>query len=204
MRLIDCQDFALIDRQDDMAYLALSYVWGLANEDLVALVAPEDGEPDDNRHSRRLPTRVPRVVSDAMTVTTDLGYRYLWVDQFCIDQKADAAVLVNLISQMDLIYMSAQLTIIAASTSGALPGVGDTPRTQQKLLSIPPPGAPGSSDDAGGFTIFTTSPHVYESVKKSVWYQRGWCFQESVLSPARLYFTDHETLFQTHSSAFSE
>lgn len=210
MRLIDCEENAVVDRQDDMPYLALSYVWGLANNDIVHLETRGDEALSHSSNPKSLPGRIPRVVANAMTVTIDLGYRYLWVDQFCIDQKSDMGVLADHVSRMDQVYMSAQLTIVATSTCGALPGVADTPRAPQGLLSVPARrvrklDANGTNDeDLDGYTLFTTSPHAHNCVKNSVWFQRGWCFQESVLSSARLYFTDHETLFQAHDFVFSE
>ncbi|KAJ1335337.1 HET domain-containing protein [Microdochium nivale] len=201
MRLIDCQKAEIVEMQGDMEYFALSYVWHLANEDIVPL-----SRPHHITHEKSLPVDIPRVVADAMAVTLDLGYHYLWVDQFCIDQNLSPHILVEHLSQMDQVFMSAKLTIIAASTSGALPGVGDVPRIPQSIINIqsssssihdPPESAPG-------FTVFTIVPQCYESIKKSTWYQRGWCFQESVLSVARLYFTDREIMFESRTSIFAE
>lgn len=69
MRLVDCERLLVIDTEPSRAYawLALSYVWG--GPDLTQL--PE----------------TPRTITDAITVTKQLGYRYLWVDQYCIDQE---------------------------------------------------------------------------------------------------------------------
>ncbi|KAG4439009.1 hypothetical protein IFR05_005525 [Cadophora sp. M221] len=49
-----------------------------------------------------------------MTVTKRVGYRYLWVDKYCINQqrKEDVA---EQVGKMDLIYQNAKLTIIAAT-----------------------------------------------------------------------------------------
>jgi hypothetical protein len=42
--------------------------------------------PDD---SEQLPTKLPRTIEDAITVTQKLDFRYLWVDRYCINQQPD-------------------------------------------------------------------------------------------------------------------
>lgn len=186
MSVIDCETFEIVDRTSDMAYFALSYVWALGNARKVARDysgAAEEGQ-------RYLPSTIPLVVHEAMVVVRDLGHRYLWVDQFCIDQ--DGKDKAEHISKMDQIYASATLTIIAASSEGSLPGVGSTPRRSQRMV------------DLGEVTIFETTPLVNHAVRSSTCNSRGWCFQESVLSTCRLYFTDYQVLFQTSSLALSD
>lgn len=51
-------------------YVALSYVWGSSSN----LLGGDRGILSQ------------AVIKDAMHVTTQLGFRYLWVDQLCIDQ----------------------------------------------------------------------------------------------------------------------
>ncbi|KAK8022198.1 hypothetical protein PG993_012965 [Apiospora rasikravindrae] len=154
MMVIDCRSYTIVNYSAEMRYFALSYVWGLAGRDMVSL---------DNRRSVEasalsLPPMVPRVVLNAMQVVTDLGYQYLWVDQFCIDQSAGQEHVGDHISKMDLIYSNALVTIIAASSQGALPGVGGTPRAGQMMLNIR-----GRVDEKMGtmeddITVFSTPP----------------------------------------------
>jgi hypothetical protein len=53
-----------------------------------------------------------------MIVTKRLGFRYLWVDRYCINQN-NADEVAEQCSKMDLICQHAELTIIAA--------IGDDP-----------------------------------------------------------------------------
>jgi len=70
-------------------------------------------------------------------VVKKLGYRYLWVDRYCINQgneeeKADQC------GKMDLIYQNADLTIIAAigdNPTYGLPGVGLRKRKPKHLTT---------------------------------------------------------------------
>lgn len=81
------------------------------------------------------PTHISRTVGDAIKVTPSLGYRYLWVDKYCIDQ-ADPQDLQKQLLQMGRIYACADATIVASAGNDAnfgLPGVSKT------LRFTPPP-----------------------------------------------------------------
>ncbi|RYP68223.1 hypothetical protein DL769_005563 [Monosporascus sp. CRB-8-3] len=205
MKVIDCETLDIVNRTTDMEHIALSYVWRLANDDMVSLALPpgdcSDAEPTRNF----LPPLIPRVVHNAITVVKDLGFRYLWVDQFCIDQSAEREEIEEHVSKMDLIYSSARLTIIAASTQGALPGVGTSRRIPQRCLRLRnPTRANSNSLEEDELTFFTTNPPVDLAVSMSTWFSRGWCFQEEALSCRRLYFTDHEMLFEAYGMERSD
>ncbi|RYO87796.1 hypothetical protein DL764_008818 [Monosporascus ibericus] len=189
MKVIDCETFEIVKRTSEMEYLALSYVWQLANDEMVHLGCCA---VEESSTAIFLPPEIPRVVHNAITVVRDLGYRYIWVDQYCIDQSGAEGHIKEQLSEMDLIYSSAKLTIIAASTQGALPGVGTTPRIPQEILDLQS-GTGRNNDDV---TFFTTNPSVGQAISTSMWFTRGWCFQEAILSHRRLYFTDHEAYFE--------
>ncbi|KAK4100523.1 heterokaryon incompatibility, partial [Parathielavia hyrcaniae] len=53
-------------------------------------------------------------ISDAIQVTKALGYNYLWVDRYCIDQS-DPQEMHSQINQMDLIYSMSEVTLVAAA-----------------------------------------------------------------------------------------
>lgn len=196
MKLVDCETLEIINRTPQMEHIALSYVWRLANDDMVPITCliPRDSEAKLTR--KFLPPFIPRVVHNTITVVRDLGFRYLWVDQYCIDQSATAEEIGNHVSKMDLIYSSARLTIIAASTHGALPGVGTTRRTPQKTLILRNPYGAKPNSPEEELTFFTTTPFVDTTIMESTWSSRGWCFQEATLSPRRLFFLDHEVFFE--------
>jgi hypothetical protein len=74
-----------------------------------------------------MPLQVPATVRDALTVTLNLGYQYLWCDVYYIGQ-ADEVHKADQISKMDIIYRGAELTIIAGGPNKhhGLPGVSAT------------------------------------------------------------------------------
>ncbi|KAK3988627.1 heterokaryon incompatibility protein-domain-containing protein [Cladorrhinum sp. PSN332] len=101
-KVIDCETRHVIRAKIGCKFVALSYVWGPNAEEPVA-ISPAGALPD----------AVPRTIDDAIKATRKLGLRYLWVDQYCIDQ-ADNAHKQQQISVMDMIYSLAFVTIIAA------------------------------------------------------------------------------------------
>lgn len=95
--VIDCKTRTVIKAPKDCQYVALSYVWGVA------------AITEDTSASSSALSRAPKVITDAIDVTEMMGFEYLWVDRYCIDQ-ADVESKHDQIRQMDVIYASAQLT----------------------------------------------------------------------------------------------
>jgi len=62
------------------------------------------------------PSRLPRVIRDAIDPARQLGESHLWVDRLCIVQ--DGNMKQAEIQHMDTIYSDAHFTIIAAASSG--------------------------------------------------------------------------------------
>ncbi|CAH0034416.1 unnamed protein product [Clonostachys rhizophaga] len=186
MNLIDCETMEIIPATASMPWVTLSYVWGARKEDVF------------NDHPSlpplQLPSPIPRLISDSITVVQSLGHRYLWVDMYCIDQQNKHEKM-HSINNMDLIYGGAEVNIIAASGTGegqGLPGIGATKRSQQQVVELP------------GFTILSTGPDPTASIAKSKWWTRGWTFQEAFLSPRKLVFTEHQTYFECREVSWNE
>jgi hypothetical protein len=70
LKLIDCEQRKLVIASGNEAYVTLSYVWG--------------AEPMSDFSTERLHS-LPQTIEDAIVVTLAMGYRYLWVDKYCID-----------------------------------------------------------------------------------------------------------------------
>lgn len=121
--LIDCNTLQVCHVSPQPQFVALSYVWGKAvsSDEQMPRCSIIEGKlhlpPEDS---------LSQVVKDSISVTKQLGFRYIWIDKYCINQH-DAAVQMKQIENMDLVYMSAELTIIAASGNDerhGLSGVG--------------------------------------------------------------------------------
>ena len=155
------------------SFVTLSYVWGL-----------------DQHH--RLPTggkllnSVPRVIEDAMEVTQRLGFRYLWVDRYCIPQDMREEKH-SQIQNMGNIYAASALTIICAAGNDpqrGLTGVSAPRETEQLRVQI------------GDHTLIHQYTDPKDLILESKWNTRGWTYQEGVLARRRLVFTSEQAYFQ--------
>ncbi|KAI0854455.1 heterokaryon incompatibility protein-domain-containing protein [Daldinia vernicosa] len=168
-KLIDCQMMTVVRAEPSYDYVALSYVWGRQEHD------SSKGLHDS-----------PATIRDAIKVTTKLGYRYLWIDRYCIDQSQSTEKHVE-IQRMGRIYNGASLTIMAAAGSDpnhGLPGVSKARKNVAERR--------GSSN----WTIVDIPDNLLNLIKSSIWQTRAWTYQEQILSRRRLYFTDQEAIFQ--------
>lgn len=174
-RVIDCSTRNIVLWDDIISpklHVTLSYVWG--------------GVQDEGSISEcKLMYPLPKTIEDAITTTTKLGYRYLWIDRYCIPQGQDQEKHTQ-IRSMNVIYNSSVITIIAAAGDNpyyGLPGVSTTPRNPQPYIKI------------GTRTVIYT-PYVLREIVDSTWNSRGWTYQEGLLSPRKLVFTDVQAYFQ--------
>ncbi|KAF2823819.1 HET-domain-containing protein [Ophiobolus disseminans] len=106
-RVLDCKSRKIVEGIQSCPYVALSYVWG----------PPQTGLLQDSLF--------PRTIEDAITITRIMGFDYLWIDRYCIDQN-DPEQKHAQIGKMDEIFAGASLVIIAAAGSDphhGLPGI---------------------------------------------------------------------------------
>jgi ankyrin repeat protein len=176
LKLIDCANRKVIvpSPSAQEPYVALSYVWG----------PYERPELDESNHLGK----VEAVVEDAMHVTLQLGFTYLWVDRHCISQN-DKAIMKEQLDAMNILYRNSELTIIAAAGSNSsfgLPGVSHRPRKAQACSRIK------------GHILTSIPTDPTNDIIDSKWHTRGWTYQEGLLSRRRLMFTEHEVSYECH------
>ena len=129
---------------------------------------------------------VPLVIQNATKVVLALNHRYLWVDQYCIQQSNEDDVY-NQMKNMDMIYSNAYFTVVAAAGSGSsfgLLGVGHKARIPQPHTQI------------GKRMLVSTLPNPRRVIKNSRWNTRCWVYQEAVFSKRRFIFTAHQVYFE--------
>ena len=175
LRFIDVIDRCVVEAPSDCKYVVLSYVWGqVAMCLLTRSTAATFAQPGSLNRDL-----MPATIQDAMTVTSALGERYLWIDSLCIEQDNEADK-VFFIPQMAAIYGCAEVTIIAAATIDAhagLPGIKPlTRRVQQKPVSLDGVIFMPSLENFTG--LFSNSPRDESARGTSNYNTRGWCFQE--------------------------
>ena len=154
-RLVDCRTRTIVPAAQH-PYLALSYVWGQA---------VFESDRGYSGGEDLLPNAIPATIADAISVTQQLGYRYLWVDKYSINQ-ADAFSKLYDIQNMDTIFRSAEATLIAAAGQDAqygLPGVNARSRK--------PPVSARLGEFS--FTILSSTSVVQDMIRQYKWNSRG-------------------------------
>jgi hypothetical protein len=177
-QVIDCKTKTVIKAPPQCSYVALSYVWG---------------EYSTTDRSSSL-SCAPKLILDSIEITQKLKSRYLWVDRYCINQS-DTTEKHEQICQMDMIYASAQVTIIAAGSedpSRGLHGVRGTLRIPRPTLRL------------GDHLIVSSPMDPFAYIQESKWSTRGWTYQKGLLSTCRLIFAEDQVRFECNSMHCSE
>ncbi|KAK0478046.1 heterokaryon incompatibility protein-domain-containing protein [Armillaria luteobubalina] len=186
-RVIDCKDLdhlrLFVSDGIEDHYVALSYVWGAALEDLPHCTTTQNLQS----YIVEIPlNNIPLTIMDAITVTRKLGLRYLWVDSLCIlqDSKEDKATEISKILNT---FRDAYITIIAACAHRVSDGFLYT-RTEQDIISLPficPNG------DIGTMEVQLEDHDAVEPTE-----ERAWCLEEWVLSPRKLIYATHTLQYE--------
>ncbi|KEY64209.1 hypothetical protein S7711_03498 [Stachybotrys chartarum IBT 7711] len=178
-------------------YLALSHCWGDSRPPCLTVQATLA------RNMREIPWEtMPNTFRHAIEVTRDLGFRYVWIDCICIIQD-DADDWRVEASKMASIYQNAYLTLCAASARSDDGGLWPAEAVAfSQAVHI---------EHAGmTYTVYyrhrdNTSAAHFSWVGESEWstvkefcpvVSRGWTFQERLLSPRLLYFSQGEILWE--------
>lgn len=170
-----------IDPRGPSAFVTLSYVWG------------QDQWEGPDEHGR-LPHQFPELIRGAIWVTLTLGYRYLWIDRYCVPQN-DPIRRHSLVNNMDKIYEQSVLCIVAAAARSPTDGLHGITRPRVKQQE---------TFDFGSLSLSQVMTNIREDVRASQWNSRGWTFQEGYLARRRLVFTATQCCFQCDASWFLE
>ncbi len=183
MYLISVSNNCLVKANNGDKYIALSYVWGACSRQFKALKANiEFLRRKDSLSNTTIRDHVPYTIQRAMRFTSLLGLDLLWVDRFCIvqDDPVHSAAQIN---DMASIYSNSYLVLCAADGIDADSG----------LLGVPQCSQPRNmQQDILAFTDgVETSRWVRWMYGVAVYDERGWTFQEKILSRRMLSFSNH-------------
>ncbi|KAK8130633.1 hypothetical protein PG999_003013 [Apiospora kogelbergensis] len=197
--LIDCRT-RMIVRQSDKSvsptYVALSYVWGqppTSGSD-PATAQMEWIRRDENGHQILRPLAdggVEPVVEDSIHVALELGYQYLWVDRYCIDQSSDMAVKQQQLQSMHKVYANAHVTLVMAAGRDASSGLAGATRCRPRV-AMP-------CARVKGHILTCIPPEPSEQTLSSAWAERGWTYQEGLFAHRRLFFSEREMSYECQS-----
>lgn len=129
---------------------------------------------------------------DTVKITRELGIRYLWIDSLCILQDSVSDWQVES-ANMAAVYQNAAVTIYATTSPGSKHGIfprndSSAGRQKPKKVSIP-------KDSHGCEKQLVDVQRLEEADDEDLWKLdvmsplaiRGWCLQELILSPRRLF-----------------
>lgn len=164
--LVDVQRLCIVRAKSPDRYVALSYVWGQVECSKAMKCNLEELQKPESLSEKNSNVIIPRTIRHAIRLVTLIGEQLLWVDSLCIVQD-DAASKHSQLNEMASIYANAYVTLIAANGWDANHGFrGIKGVTEPREIS------PLGLD-------------VYESLQpySTIWYSRGWTFQELLFSP---------------------
>ena len=174
----------------DIKFVALSYVWGKP------AISRTDALLGSNNHQLTAPgglekLSLPKAIQDAITVCQRLHQRFLWIDRLCIQQDDNGPEKQTQIDAMGKIYSSAEFTIIHASgVSMEDPIAGVT--TNRKIFQF--------RAVVCGLELISGYPDITVLLQGSRWNERGWTYQEAILSRRKLFFTPFELWLECSDS----
>ena len=121
---------------------------------------------------------------DAIYITRQLGYRYIWIDSLCIVQD-DGRDWERESKNMSSIFEASDLTLSALCVSTSSDGLIAPDRGPERFLNVK------VGDDAV-IGIRRPPRTLTEAVIHSEMDKRAWIFQERLLSPRILHFGDDQ------------
>jgi hypothetical protein len=179
--------FLYISQGESAAYTALSHCWGST-----ALLKTTTS--NINSHRRELDwMALSKTFQDAITITQELGVRYLWIDSICIlqDDNMDWEVQSR---QMATIYSNARVVLAATDAEhgrGGLLTRNPSRPTKGPFTITPKTGEP--------FNVFVRSRLRHLSFREQglsrglplghPLLKRAWAFQEELLATRIVHFT---------------
>ncbi|KAJ8131080.1 hypothetical protein O1611_g2545 [Lasiodiplodia mahajangana] len=191
------EDFVFLSEPEESqtgSYVALSHTWG-GEVPLQTTTRTFNLFKDGIRLDL-----MPQTFRDAVFMTRLLKCRYLWIDSLCIiqDSKDDWAWQA---SQMASVYGNAYVTIAAVLSENSHSGLfcqHEPTKSKHTILRTCESGGTVIVDARPALEhlcYYESSPYGLRPGTKANLLTRAWCFQEYLLSPRVLLFTDWEILW---------
>jgi hypothetical protein len=189
-------------------YIALSYCWGTglsSNQD-----APPFATTSSSLSAHTVSLRtdsLPQTILDAMQLTRNLGFEYLWADSLCIIQGTDEVAREDWAIESSLmadVYGGAWLTVAASWGDSMHAGLfKNRPRNyEDDSVDI---GLQSLTDATRKGTIKLVPKHSspIDSTIEPL-YRRGWALQERILSKRVLICNRDQFAWECQCNCFTE
>ncbi|KUI58934.1 hypothetical protein VP1G_10999 [Cytospora mali] len=164
-------------------YSCLSYCWGSGADENKVLTKARLGQ-----YTHAIPWRaLPNAVAGAIELVRQLGFRFIWVDAFCIIQD-DPDDWISEAGNMTEVYGNSSLTVTNPQSDRAS---HDFTKRQVQACSM---SVKVSGSNLGRESTTMLVPRLdcnsMFARETSPWMRRGWTFQEWLLSPRVLHCGD--------------
>ncbi|KAK3331473.1 heterokaryon incompatibility protein-domain-containing protein [Apodospora peruviana] len=189
----------IADGDDVGFYFTLSYRWLLeGNEEFQTTRSRLD------EYCIALPLlSLPQTMQDAISITRNLGVRYLWIDALCIVQDSEEDWRTEA-KAMARVYQNGLLTIAASASADQNKKSGGCIRTR-KRQQVRPLYCSAAWPDGMPKYIFADRRASKDGTRpRSTLDTRGWVLQEQLLSPRVLSYADQELYWDCISLSASE
>jgi hypothetical protein len=183
-RLVSGSDLALKTR-----YTTLSHCWGN-----VPFFTLTEGNLEQMQQS--IPVdRLTRVFQDAMSITLQLGEKYIWIDSLCIIQDSPGCVdWLAESAKMNTIYGNSFLNLAATGfPDGGRPLIPERPRKFEFPEMV-----------LGQKYRIVSANDWDRQVSQAPLHRRAWVLQEQVLAPRILHFTPEQLFWECRMRCYSE
>lgn len=168
-------------------YMTLSYRWG--SRIGMRLLKHNVNSLHQGLHISRLPW----TFQDAITIARRFSIQYLWIDALCIIQDSDTDW-EREAPTMRYVYSHSACNIAASAAIDQDSGIF-RPRRENELL----PGIviyPSSHENNPGQSYLLFDKGYWDRQLEGPLHNRGWVFQECLLAPRVLYFTENQVLYE--------
>lgn len=169
-------------------YIALSYCWGTKRP----LTTTRETL---SQHCKAMTwSSIPVTFQDVMILARSLGIEYIWIDAMCIvqddveDWNREAALMAS-------VYSNSYFTIAPLTAHDAETGIFHKSAATPSVRKIPAPGADGVNTVIYARQALT---HM-QSSRGYPLLQRGWTYQEQLLSPRVLYVEEYEISWECNA-----
>ena len=182
----------------DIQYLTLSHAWSVTVDESVLKLSTNKLKDFQNDIPLE---RLPQTFRDAMTVTQQLGYRYIWIDSLCIIQDSTEDWERESVTMCD-VYGRSILTIAALGMNGL-----DSCFSRRNPLALTPCYLGELQKGVYAYAaLHKNRVRLMESLTQegARLPSRGWFVQERLLSPRTLYLGAPELYWECASETRCE
>ncbi|RYP42806.1 hypothetical protein DL770_011876 [Monosporascus sp. CRB-9-2] len=197
-RVIDVQSFRLyVSKQEELGlYVALSYCWGKTSTIKTTV------ENYEARQHQLLigDETLPKTFKHSIWAARKLGFRYLWIDALCIIQ-GDQRDWQSESAKMATVFGNAALTFAATDSSNCQGGLfhGRGAGLHQDFFAWKSSAALRFNGRLSYAYMEGIRAEIEAQIDRSPLNQRGWVFQEGILSRRIVHFSKAQLIWECRS-----